>query len=188
MSERIPHTPETSGATLVKTLDTLFEAAICGAFDEENKRFLKDLGMAVSYGFDQQDADKDALCIANWNSQDIVRIIRAERGVDIAAGLPYPVRFQISQTDMLDRNLHLPFLINGETIWVQRLTFAVSDSGILIPWIRVEADEREVLFFPELEDCTKLHADNMMAWLDLMEARTLVDLYGESDPMSSLQL
>lgn len=79
MAEYIPLNPESATKTLLKTLDTLFEAAACGTYEADNGVLLKDIGLVVAHKVDEEDTRKDAVLVANWNSLDVVEIIRAAK-------------------------------------------------------------------------------------------------------------
>ena len=106
--------------------------------------------------------------------------------VDISLDLPFPVRFQMKHRDMLGRNLQLPMTIGQQTFWISELTVAVTDNGVLVPWIVVGDSDAQTLFFPPEEECREMQLEVMQGWFKLLEVRTLIDLYDEHDPYMQL--
>ena len=189
MHEKIPLNPETSGATLLRTLDIIFEAAICGVYAGENAAELKKLGFVIAYGIDEDVPDKDVLIVFNWDTEDVFKIFRAERGIDISEGLPFPVRFQLKHTDILNRELRVPFTVNGEAIDTENIQFAITDKGILVPWIEKSMDDGGGVLCPELDACNEAQIENMLDFLKFFGARHLINMYLESDdPLAELQI
>lgn len=180
--ERLPLTEETAGQVVIKTLDTLFTAASFGCYDGENDKFLKDIGLAVSYGVGAtEDGGIDCLTVANWNGTNIFEVLRSEGDYDISWNIPAPVRYQISITDMLKRQLRSPITVNSREMYTQKLQFAVSQDGTIIPWLVHKDDGVSLLTVPDIEECIADTGINAATLFQDMEARILVDLFAEAD-------
>lgn len=187
MPERLRASEEVAGAILSKTLDTLFEATVCEVFEGENAEFLKDLGLAISYSYNPNNPNLDRLTIANWNTLDIVRVTRAEEDIDISYGLPFKVRFQIELEDMLSNKYYFPFKIDDQEVQTEKLRFAVTTDTAAVPWVTIPGDSGTSLYFVKPEHSIGYLPEHLLVLFEAMQAKLLIDLYGESDPFNQIE-
>lgn len=181
MAEGYPLDAESAGKALQRSIDELFSACTLNAFGGENERLLSDLGLAISYGVAEGDGFVECIRIANWNTKDLITIERSPYDASLISGDIDGTTVRITHQDMMGNSIQAPFEVNDQPVFVPTMFFALTDSHLIAPYIRVPREETVTTLSPDAEDCY-LNNQAVLAYLTgITQLPLLLEVYGEFD-------
>jgi len=187
MSERLPINNETAAGVVLRSLDTLFEAALFGTYGDENGELLKDLGIALMHGMTQADPSEEVVKVLNWNTLDSVDITRVPDDPDNPwRRLTFGVKYVLRRRGLLGRGMELPFMVEGEYPTTFTVCAAVTDQGYIYPIYGDVSGDTDDLYVPDPESCQKAQIESMEHWFSVLEMGLLIDMYVEADPLCGI--